>query len=58
MNQELDSTIDIDMSQEIIEGFNDGIKLLPYQILGHAWMSDWEDLTKKCTGGILADDMG
>jgi len=58
MNQELDSTIEIDMSQEIVEGFNDGIKLLPHQILGRAWMRDREDTTKKRTGGILADDMG
>jgi hypothetical protein len=58
MNQELDSTVDIDMSQEVVEGFNDGIKLLPHQILGRSWMSDREDPTKKRTGGILADDMG
>jgi hypothetical protein len=58
MNQELDSAIEIDMSQEIVEGFNDGIKLLPHQILGRAWMRDREDTTKKRTGGILADDMG
>ena len=58
MNQELDSTIEIDMSQGVVEGFNDGIKLLPHQILGRAWMRDREDITKKRTGGILADDMG
>ncbi len=58
MNQELDSNIDIDISQEIVDGFKEGIKLLPHQILGRAWMRDREDLTKKRTGGILADDMG
>ena len=58
MNQDLDSDIDIDMSQEIVDGFKDGIKLLPHQILGRAWMKDREDLSKKRTGGILADDMG
>lgn len=58
MNQELDSNIDIDISQEIVDGFKEGIRLLPHQILGRAWMRDREDLTKKRTGGILADDMG
>jgi len=58
MNQELDSNIDIDMSQEIVDGFKEGIKLLPHQILGRAWMRDREDVTRKRTGGILADDMG
>jgi len=58
MNQDLDSDIDIDMSQEIVDGFKEGIKLLPHQILGRAWMKDREDLSKKRTGGILADDMG
>ncbi|KAF9523816.1 SNF2 family N-terminal domain-containing protein [Crepidotus variabilis] len=54
MNQELE----VDMSQEIVEGFKDGIKLLPHQILGRAWMKDREDVSKKRSGGILADDMG
>lgn len=58
MNQDLDSDIDIDMSQEIVDGFKEGIKLLPHQIIGRAWMKDREDLSKKRTGGILADDMG
>lgn len=58
MNQGLDSTVEIDTSQEIVEGFKEGVKLLPHQILGRVWMRDREDLTKKRTGGILADDMG
>lgn len=49
---------EIDMDEAIVEGFQDGIELLPHQILGRAWMRDREDLTKKRTGGILADDMG
>ncbi|CAA7266240.1 unnamed protein product [Cyclocybe aegerita] len=58
MNQELDDTIEIDETEGIVEGFKEGTKLLPHQILGRAWMRDREDLTKKRTGGILADDMG
>lgn len=58
MNLEIDSAIEVDVSQEVVEGFNEGIKLLPHQILGRAWMKDREDVTKKRAGGILADDMG
>ena len=58
MNQELDQDIEIDMTQAKVEGFKEGIELLPHQILGRAWMKDREDITKKRTGGILADDMG
>ena len=58
MNLEIDSAIEVDVSQEVVEGFNEGIKLLPHQILGRAWMKDREDVAKKRTGGILADDMG
>lgn len=54
MNQELD----VDMTQAVVEGFKDDIKLLPHQILGRAWLKLREDLSKKKTGGILADDMG
>ena len=32
--------------------------IVPHQILGRAWMHDREDVTKKCAGGILADDTG
>ncbi|KAF8153019.1 SNF2 family N-terminal domain-containing protein [Crassisporium funariophilum] len=58
MNTELDANIEIDMSEAVVEGFKEGITLMPHQILGRAWMKDREDLTKKRTGGILADDMG
>lgn len=58
INQELDADVEVDMSQAIVEGFKPGFKLLPHQVLGRAWMKDREDLTKKRTGGILADDMG
>jgi hypothetical protein len=47
---------EIDMSQAIVEGFRDGIVLLPHQVLGRAWMKERE--TGKKAGGILADDMG
>lgn len=58
MNQELDTETEIDMSEAIVSDFKEGIELLPHQILGRKWMKDREDLTKKRTGGILADDMG
>ena len=58
MNQDLDAEIEIDISQATVDGFKDGIQLLPHQILGRAWMCDREDISKKRTGGILADDMG
>jgi len=47
---------EVDMDQAIVEGFRDGIALLPHQVLGRIWMRDRE--TGKKTGGILADDMG
>lgn len=54
----VDVETEIDMEDAIVKGFKEGIKLLPHQILGRAWMRDREDVTKKRTGGILADDMG
>jgi SNF2 family DNA or RNA helicase len=47
---------EVDMDQAIVEGFRDGIALLPHQVLGRIWMRERE--TGKKTGGILADDMG
>lgn len=47
---------EIDMSQAIVEGFREGIVLMPHQVLGRAWMKERE--TGKKLGGILADDMG
>lgn len=58
MNGELGTDVEIDMSQAIVEGFKPGIKLLPHQVLGRTWMKEREDVTKKRSGGILADDMG
>ncbi|KAI9513461.1 SNF2 family N-terminal domain-containing protein [Russula earlei] len=46
----------IDMSQAVVEGFREGIRLLPHQVAGRVWMSERE-IGKK-SGGILADDMG
>ncbi|TFY65094.1 hypothetical protein EVG20_g5717 [Dentipellis fragilis] len=46
----------IDMSEAIVEGFKDGITLLPHQVVGRRWMAERE--SGKKTGGILADDMG
>ena len=36
-----------------VEGFRNGVKLLPHQIQGRAWMRERE--TGKKSGGILAD---
>ena len=47
---------DIDMSEAIVPGFKEGIKLLPHQVIGRKWMADRE--SGKRSGGILADDMG
>ena len=47
---------EVDMSQAVVEGFSEGIRLLPHQVAGRLWMSQRES-GKKC-GGILADDMG
>jgi SNF2 family DNA or RNA helicase len=47
---------EIDMSQAVVEGFREGIRLLPHQVVGRAWMTERE--SGKKSGGILADDMG
>jgi len=47
---------EIDMSQAVVEGFREGIRLLSHQVTGRTWMTERE--SGKKTGGILADDMG
>ncbi|OCF42130.1 hypothetical protein I317_04101 [Kwoniella heveanensis CBS 569] len=42
--------------EDIIEGFAQGIKLMPHQVRGVKWMRNRESGRKY--GGILADDMG
>jgi len=58
MNQDSDSNVEVDMEEAIVPGFKDGIVLLPHQVLGRTWMREREDVERKRTGGILADDMG
>ena len=48
--------VDIDMKESVVEGFREGVVLMPHQILGRVWMRERESGKKK--GGILADDMG
>jgi hypothetical protein len=56
INQDLD--MEVDIADAIVPGFQEGIQLLPHQILGRFWMKQREDVSLKRTGGILADDMG
>ncbi|KAI5118940.1 hypothetical protein M0805_006286 [Coniferiporia weirii] len=51
-----DATGEVDMRLSIVNGFQDGIKLMPHQVYGRIWMAERE--TGKKNGGILADDMG
>ncbi|KAL4267211.1 SNF2/RAD54 Helicase and Transcription Factor [Pleurotus pulmonarius] len=53
-----DEEADIDMSEAIVKGFKENIRLLPHQVIGKKWMKEREDVTQKRYGGILADDMG
>ena len=43
---------EIDMSQAVVEGFRERIRLLPHQITGRIWMTERE--SGKKFGGILA----
>lgn len=43
----------VDMNDAVVDGFDDGFRLMPHQIQGRAWMKERE--TGKKTGGILAD---
>jgi SNF2-related domain len=47
---------EVDMSQAVVDGFCEGIRLLPHQVAGRVWMTERE--SGKKLGGILADDMG
>ena len=49
--------VEINPEDAIVEGFTDGIKLLPHQIVGRKFMAERESGKGKL-GGILADDMG
>ncbi|THH29503.1 hypothetical protein EUX98_g4700 [Antrodiella citrinella] len=47
---------EISMEDAIVDGFREGITLLPHQVIGRKWMADRE--SGKKYGGLLADDMG
>lgn len=51
-----DAGEEIDLSMATVNGFREGVKLLPHQIVARKWMKDRE--SGKKLGGILADDMG
>ncbi|KAK0498852.1 SNF2 family DNA-dependent ATPase [Armillaria luteobubalina] len=53
-----DNEVEINMEDAVVDGFKEGITLLPHQVLARAWMRDREDVKKKQHGGLLADDMG
>ncbi|KAG7442867.1 uncharacterized protein BT62DRAFT_935597 [Guyanagaster necrorhizus] len=53
-----DEEVEVDMEDSIVDGFKEGITLLPHQVLARAWMRDREDVKNKKFGGLLADDMG
>ena len=44
------------MEESVVKGFQEGVVLLPHQVLGRVWMREQESGKKR--GGILADDMG
>ncbi|KIM55515.1 hypothetical protein SCLCIDRAFT_1221074 [Scleroderma citrinum Foug A] len=44
------------MEESVVKGFQEGVVLLPHQVLGSVWMREQESGKKR--GGILADDMG
>ncbi|OCH84032.1 hypothetical protein OBBRIDRAFT_799429 [Obba rivulosa] len=47
---------EISMEDAVVDGFHEGVRLLPHQVIGRKWMADRE--SGKKAGGILADDMG
>ncbi|KAM5539722.1 hypothetical protein V8D89_006535 [Ganoderma adspersum] len=51
-----DADVEYSIEDATVEGFRDGILLLPHQIKSRQWMAERE--SGKKTGGILADDMG
>ncbi|KAH9847016.1 SNF2 family N-terminal domain-containing protein [Lenzites betulinus] len=51
-----DGDVDFKPEDALVEGFRDGVKLLPHQIKSRTFMADRE--SGKKNGGILADDMG
>lgn len=51
-----DSNVEYTVEDAMVEGFREGIMLLPHQVKSRRWMAERE--SGKKAGGILADDMG
>ena len=51
-----DGEVQYTIEDATVEGFREGVLLLPHQIKSRRWMAERE--SGKKTGGILADDMG
>ncbi|TBU59783.1 SNF2 family N-terminal domain-containing protein [Dichomitus squalens] len=51
-----DGGVQYTIEDATVEGFREGVLLLPHQIKSRVWMAERE--SGKKTGGILADDMG
>ncbi len=39
---------EVDMTQAVVEGFSEGIRLLPHQVVGRTWMSQRESGRHPC----------
>ncbi|KAI0693693.1 SNF2 family N-terminal domain-containing protein [Cerioporus squamosus] len=51
-----DSNVEYTVEDATVEGFQEGVMLLPHQVTSRRWMAERE--SGKKAGGILADDMG
>lgn len=51
-----DADVEYTKEDAMVEGFREGVMLLPHQVKSRHWMAERE--SGKKSGGILADDMG